>query len=293
MRTRSDDLEIFLAVADLGSFSAAANILNIQVAKVSRSVSKLEIQLNTSLFNRTTRRVELTNEGRLFVDKIRQGIQIIEHAEEDIAALQTKPKGKLRVDAASPFVLHQLVPLVAEFGCQYPEIELELTSNEGFVDLIEKRTDVAIRIGPLADSTLHAKPLGTSRLHIVASPDYLAKHGTPLLESDLIRHKLIGFTEPKTLNYWPLSGKKEIQPSISSSSGETVRKLALLGNGIACLSGFMINKDIAKGTLVSLLEDRKLHNTDREKVSAVYYRSSNISSRIAVFINFIESRLTL
>lgn len=177
MLTRSDDLEIMLTVVDSGGFSAAAQTLDIQVARVSRSVSRIENQLGVSLFNRTTRRVELTEEGRQFVDSVRLGLQMIQSAEEEIVSRGELPKGRLRVDAASPFVFHQLVPIVGEFNEAYPDIELELTSNEGFVDLIEKRTDVAIRIGKLTDSTLHARPLGKSLLYMVASPDYLAKRG--------------------------------------------------------------------------------------------------------------------
>ncbi|GAM61072.1 transcriptional regulator [Vibrio ishigakensis] len=151
--TRSDDLQILIAVVDSGSFSAAAEALNIQVAKVSRAVSKIEKQLGATLLNRTTRRIELTDEGRDFVETVRNGIKVIQQAEEEVITRGELPRGHLRVDAASPFVFHQLVPLVSEFKSLYPDIDLEITSNEGFVDLIEKRTDIAIRIGKLSDST--------------------------------------------------------------------------------------------------------------------------------------------
>jgi DNA-binding transcriptional LysR family regulator len=196
-------LQILLTVVDTGGFSAAAEVLDIQVARVSRAVTRLENQLQVTLLNRTTRRVELTNEGRQFVDTVRIGLQTLQQAEEDLIVRGERPKGRLRVDAASPFVLHQIVPLVQEFKLAYPDIELELTSNEGFVDLIEKRTDVAIRIGKLTDSTLHARPLGKSKLYIVASSAYLAQRGLPKNISDLSHHCLIGFTGSKVLNQWP------------------------------------------------------------------------------------------
>ncbi len=293
MRTRSDDLQILLAVMDTGGFSSAAQALDIQVAKVSRAVARIEHQLGCSILNRTTRRVSVTEEGQFFVDAIRNAIQEIQLAEEELVSRGEKPKGKLRVDAASPFVLHQLVPLVQEFNQHYPNIELELTSNEGFVDLLEQRTDIAIRIGKLTDSTLHAKPLGNSLLYIVAAPGYLAQRGVPQTVHQLLKHQLIGFTAPRILNDWPLSGIGSIQPSIVSSSGETVRQLALSGNGIACLSGFMVKQDIDQGRLVALFENNKLTNTGREQVNAVYYRSSKVSKRISAFIDFIQSRLTL
>ncbi|MEZ9358872.1 LysR substrate-binding domain-containing protein [Vibrio cyclitrophicus] len=293
MLTRSDDLEMVLTVVDAGGFSAAAEALDVQVAKVSRSVSKVESQLGVSIFNRTTRRVELTEEGRQFVDSVRLGLQVIQSAEEEIVSRGELPKGRLRVDAASPFVFHQLVPLVQSFKEAYPDIELELTSNEGFVDLLEKRTDVAIRIGKLSDSTLHARPLGKSLLHIVASPDYLAKRGLPTKPEDLSSHQVVGFAGNKVLNHWPLPNQSYIPPTVTASNGEIVRQLVLAGNGIACLSGFMVQDDIAAGRLVPILEQDKLANTDRERVNAVYYKSSSVSKRISAFIDFIQPRLKL
>lgn len=293
MLTRSDDLEIVLTVVDAGGFSAAAEALDVQVAKVSRSVSKVESQLGVSIFNRTTRRVELTEEGRQFVDSVRVGLQMIQSAEEEIVSRGELPKGRLRVDAASPFVFHQLVPLVRSFKEAYPDIELELTSNEGFVDLLEKRTDVAIRIGKLSDSTLHARPLGKSLLHIVASPDYLAKRGLPTKPEDLSSHQIVGFAGNKVLNHWPLPNQSDVAPTVTASNGETVRQLVLAGNGIACLSGFMVQEDMAAGRLIPILEQDKLANTDRERVNAVYYKSSSVSKRISAFIDFIQPRLSL
>jgi DNA-binding transcriptional LysR family regulator len=292
MRTRSDELNILLTVIDSGGFSAAASMLNIQVAKVSRTVSKIEKQLGVTLLNRTTRRIELTEEGRQFAAQIRQGLSYLEQAEAEIVERKNQPKGRLRVDAASPFVLHQLVPLVAEFNAAYPEIELELTSNEGIVDLLEKRTDIAIRIGQLEDSTLYSTLLGESPLFIVASPAYLDINGVPKQVSDLSQHKLLGFTESKTLNQWPLP-METVVPKLMVSNGETLRQLALAGNGIACLSGFMVNQDIEQGRLVSVLHPFVISNTGRERVNAVYYKSSTLSKRITAFIEFIRPRLSL
>ncbi|MGZ9899970.1 LysR family transcriptional regulator [Shewanella gaetbuli] len=293
MLTRSDDLDILLSVVDCGSFSAAAETLNIQVAKASRSVSRIESQLGVSLFNRTTRRIEVTEEGKQFIKAVRDGLYIIKQAEEALLLQKDVPKGRLRVDAASPFVLHQLVPLVKSFNQAYPHIELELSSNEGIVDLLEKRTDVAIRIGQLRDSTLHATSLGKSALYIVASAQYLAQHGKPQTVADLAQHQLVGFVAPKVLNEWPLANFAPIQPNIAVSSGETIRQLVLQGNGIGCLSGFMVKKDIVSGALVPLFEDEKLTNTGREQISAVYYKSSVLSKRISAFVDFIQTRLTL
>ena len=293
MLTRSDDLEILLTVIDRGGFSAAADALDIQVARVSRAVSKIEKQLAVTILNRTTRRIELTDEGRQFVDSVRLGLLQIQQAEEDLVSRGELPAGRLRIDAASPFVFHQLVPLIQSFKQAFPDIQLEITSNEGFVDLLEKRTDLAIRIGKLSDSTLHARPLGRSLLYMVASPEYLAKRGVPKQASDLSSHQIIGFTASKILNRWPLAGCDHIEPTLTASNGETVRQLVLAGNGIACLSGFMVNKDIASGRLVPLLDQGKLFNTGREQINAVFYKSSSVAKRISAFIDFIQPRLSL
>lgn len=293
MRTRSDDLQILLTVVDTGGFSAAAEAMDIQVARVSRAVTRLESQLQVTLLNRTTRRVELTHEGRQFVDTVRIGLQTLQLAEEDLVARGELPKGRLKVDAASPFVLHQIVPLIQEFKQAYPDIELELTSNEGVVDLIEKRTDVAIRIGKLTDSTLHARALGKSKLYIVASSAYLAQRGLPKNINELAQHCLIGFTGSKVLNQWPLKGGEPITPNLRASNGEIVRQLTLSGNGIACLSGFMVKEDITAGRLISLLESEQVTNVAREQVHAVYYKTSTVARRISAFIDFIQPRLRL
>ncbi|UTV30483.1 LysR substrate-binding domain-containing protein [Photobacterium atrarenae] len=293
MRTRSDDLEIFLAVVDSGGFSAAAEALDIQVARVSRAVSKVESQLGVSLLNRTTRRVELTDEGRQFVSTVRAGLRQLQQAEEDIVSRGELPKGRLRVDAATPFLFHQLVPLIQPFREAYPDIELVMTSHEGYVDLLEKQTDVAIRIGRLTDSTLHARSLGKSELYMVTSPDYISRRGCLHHPNELEQHDLIGFTGPKILNTWPLPGVGEITPTLVVSNGELVRQLTLAGNGISCLSGFMVKKDIEQGRLIPLFESVKTTNTGREPVNAVYYKSSSVARRISAFIDFIQPRLTL
>ncbi|RCU51566.1 LysR family transcriptional regulator [Corallincola holothuriorum] len=293
MKARSDDLQLLLSVVDCGGFSAAAEALDLQVAKVSRAISRLEKQLNVTLLNRTTRRVELTEEGRRYIAIVRKGLEQLQMAEEELVTGEQTPKGKLRVDAASPFTLHQLVPLIGAFSLAYPEIELELTSHEGYIDLLENRTDLAIRVGKLKDSSLHARHLGDSPLFIVASPGYLASHGTPKTIAELSEHQTLGFVAPKVLNHWPLGVGVDISPSITASNGEIVRQLVLASNGIACLSRFMVGEDIAAGRLVSLLENERIKDHNREPINAVFYKTSAVSRRISVFLDYIQPRLTL
>lgn len=291
--SRTIDLEILLAVVDCGSFSAAARHLDIQVAKVSRAISRLENELNVTLMNRTTRHFQLTVEGELFVSNVRIGLQQLASAEEALKEAKDYPAGKLRIDAASPFIIHQLVPLVTEFRSLYPDIELELVANETIIDLIERRTDIAIRIGKLEDSNLHARLLGKTRLHIVASPDYLSQNQVPASPCDLENHKLIGFSDSPHLNLWPFHNPIKIKPDVSSSNGEVIRQLCISGQGLALLSNFMVAKDIQQGRLISIMDDQIQSPNRREVVQAVYYKNSAIAARILVFLDFLKPRLKL
>jgi DNA-binding transcriptional LysR family regulator len=291
--SRTEDLEILLTVIDSGSFSAAARILDIQVAKVSRAVSRLEKDLDCTLLNRTTRKLELTEEGRIFTEQVRNGLHQLAEAEEKIRTLKGIPAGRLRVDAATPFILHQLVPLVAGFCECYPKIELELVANENIIDLIERKTDLAIRIGTLQDSNLHARFLGRSPLHIVASPSYLAQQGTPETPEALEQHKIIGFADAPHLNRWPLTRHVALSTTLSSSSGETIRQLCLAGQGLALLSEFMICEDLANGRLVKVLDNHITSPSNRELVHAVYYRNTTLSSRITAFLDYIHPLMRL
>lgn len=290
MRSRSDDLYFLLGVVDSGSFSSAAEQLEVSVTRVSRAVTRLEQNLNATLLNRTTRKVGLTEEGRLFVEKVRGGLATLEEAEEQLAIRKQRPAGRLRVDAANPFLLHQIVPHVREFRDAYPDIELQLTASDQIVDLLERRIDVAIRIGLLEDSTLHARALGRSPLSVVASPDYLKRRGACDTPSALKGHDIIGFTAPESLNVWNLGEGVRVRPTIRASSGEAVRQLCLRGNGLAYLSRFMIGEDVESGDLVELLNDYLVRPNPRELVNAVYYRNTTLSVRIKVFLDFFSQR---
>ncbi|MEH6711329.1 MAG: LysR family transcriptional regulator [Paraglaciecola polaris] len=287
-------LEMLLAVVDHGGFSAAAKYLDVQVAKVSRAIAKLEKNLDCTLLNRTTRRVELTQEGILFVSEVRASLQQLSYAESRLRELKQVPAGRLTIDAASPFMLHQLVPLVAGFRQAYPLIELELISNESIIDLIEKRTDVAIRIGQLHDSNLHARLLGNSKLRLVASPAYLATLTGPVTFDSLADCSIIGFAQSPQLNIWPLNHLQfDLKPNVLASSGETMRQLCLSGNGIALLSDFMITQDLYAGRLVEVLAGEVNSPHPRERVNAVYYKNSTLSSRITAFLDYIQNKLKL
>ncbi len=324
MKTSTDELLVFVTVIDAGSITAAAEKLQQTVSGVSRALTRLEKQLGVALILRTTRRLQLTEEGELFLERARAILAAMEDAEEAVTRHREQPSGRLRVDAATPFMLHCIVPHMTAFAARFPDIQLELTSNERIVDLLEQRVDIAIRIGALQDSTLHARSLGVSRRRVVASPAYLKAHGTPRTLQALRAHRLIGFTAPAQLNRWPLrlqtgpaSGDSNgaegaqgaqgakgaqgalfgdeaneglaIHPALAASSGETIRQLALGDAGIACLSDFMTAADRAAGRLVTVLDDALL--AERQPIHAVYYRSAALAARVQCFLAFISARL--
>lgn len=301
MKTSTEELQTFVAIIDSGSITAAAEQLGQTVSGVSRALNRLERKLGVTLLRRTTRSSQLTDEGELLLARARDILQSVEEAETAVSLGRVKPAGRLRVDAATPFMLHAIVPNLPAFTARYPDIQLELTNNERFVDLIEQRIDIAIRIGTLPDSTLHARALGACPLHILASPAYLAEHGTPRSVADLKRHKLLGFSDIETLNRWPLrrrgaGGQPDgegvvIEPAHTASSGETLRHLALGGLGIVCLSDFMSASDIAAGRLVPLLGE--LMSDYRQPINAVYYRHAALTGRVQGFLDFLSQHVKL
>jgi DNA-binding transcriptional LysR family regulator len=294
MKATLEEVEVFLAVVDTGSLTSAADHLGQPVSTTSRLLARLEEKLQTTLLQRTTRRLHLTDEGCGFAKDARRILESVRIAEDRLMERRGRASGPLHVDAASPFMLHVLVPLMPGYRALHPEVELVLHSNEGFVDLLERRVDLAIRIGELKDSTLHSRLLGHTRVRLVASPGYLSRHGAPDDAEALRRnHELIGFTQPDVLNVWPLlAGDGQplrIEPTIMSGSGETIRELAIAGMGIACLSDFMTARDVAEGRLVEVLPELVIAKT--KPVNAVYYKQSAVSGRIASMVGHLADAM--
>lgn len=283
----------FAAVIDTGSFSAAAERLGQTPSGVSRTISRLEDHLGMTLMHRTTRRLQLTEEGSWLLGRARSLLADLANTELEAAARRSQPSGLVRVNAATPALDHLLAPLLPEFLEAYPLVQLELVSGETYVDLIEERADLAIRIGALPDSTLNARRLGASRLGVLAAPSYLDKHGAPASVEDLKAHRTLGFTAPASLNTWPLrhAGGEgwTVTPSVAASSGETVRHLALSGTGIASLSDFLTRADVEAGRLVPVLEHATLHWT--QPVWAVFYKQGALAPRVSALVEFLAKRL--
>ncbi|MFW1785164.1 LysR family transcriptional regulator [Acinetobacter nosocomialis] len=292
MKSTIEELIAFITIVDTGSFVAAAEHLKQTPSGVSRSLTRLEAKLDVTLLERTTRKLKLTQEGQQFLTKARKILNELNAAEEELQKSDQGTAGLIRVDSATPFVLHVIAPLMHKFRECYPDIEIELNSNDQVIDLLQHKTDVAFRFGELNDSSLHAKLVCKSRLYIVASPDYLAFKGTPTQPEDLKQHDLIGFTRPTYINSWPIKiGDKYFfaQANIKASSGETVRQLTIRGHGIARLSEFEIWKDMEEGRLIALFEDQIEHQY--QSIHAVYYQQEHLPKRIRLFIEFLAEQL--
>lgn len=293
MKITLEELRAWVVVVDTGSITAAAEQLSQTSSGISRALSRLESKLQTTLLHRTTRRLALTEEGQIFLEHARQILASVEAAEDQIARRREIPSGRLRINAAAPFMLHVIVPLVGEFTARYPQIQLELNTDDLVIDLLEQQTDIAIRIGDLRDSTIHARFLGHSKLRLLASPDYLAKYGVPASVADLENHRLIGFTQLDKHNSWPVWRNEgeflQIKPHIAASSGETLRQLAVYGQGIMRMSDFASREDRETGRLVQVLESETREM--QHPIHAVYYRNTTLSTRITCFLDFLSEQI--
>lgn len=293
MKTTSEELTVFVQVVENGSFSRAAKQLSMANSAVSRVVKRLEEKLGVNLINRTTRQVRLTEEGSQYFRRVQKILQEMAAAEAEMLAVHEVPQGILRVDSAMPMVLHLLVPLAAKFNERYPHIQLSLVSSEGYINLIERKVDIALRAGELDDSGLRARHLFDSHFRVVASPEYLSKHGTPQSTEDLANHQCLGFIEHTFLNTWAVFDAQgnpyKISPHFTASSGEILRSLCLSGCGIACLSDFLVDNDIAEGKLIPLLTEQTSNKT--LPFNAVYYSDKAVNLRLRVFLNFLAEEL--
>ena len=293
MKSTLDELQAFISIVDSGSIVDASKHLQQTTSGLSRALQRLESKLNVTLLERTTRKLKLTQEGQVFLEKARKILHDLNEAEDALLQSDNDTAGLIRVDSATPFVLHVIVPLISEFNQLYPNIEIELNSNDQIIDLLEHKTDVAIRFGELNDSSLHARLLCKSRLYIVASPEYLAKNGCPKTAQDILNHPQIGFSKVSHLNTWPIRVNGEqlsVHPKIKASNGETVRQLALDGLGITCLSAFLVHRDLQQNRLIALLEDQiELHE---QSIHAVYYQQEHLPKRVRLFIDFLAQKLS-
>ncbi|WP_454692289.1 LysR family transcriptional regulator [Achromobacter aloeverae] len=293
---RAGELEVFVRVIDLGGFSAAARALDMTPSAVSKLVARLERRLGARLVNRSTRQLQLTAEGCAFYER---GVRVLADLDEAerCAGAHGAPRGRLRVNANVPFGHCFLLPLAPVFLARYPEVSLDIVLTDEVVDILEQRTDVAVRAGPLKSSSLVARKLGATRMTIVAAPDYLRRHGTPDSPAALRGHNLLGFNYARAGNGWPLRFEGEdhlVTPAGNAlaSDGEALRRLAVAGLGLARLASFQVREDIEAGRLASVLE--ACNPGDREEVHAVFVgQGGHLPLRVRAFLDFLAEHVRL
>ena len=293
---RSGELEVFVRVIELGGFSAAARACGMTPSAVSKLVSRLEQRLGARLLNRSTRQLQLTAEGCGLYERGVRVLAALDEAER-CAGVQDTPRGRVRINANVPFGHHFLLPLAPAFLARYPGITLDIVLTDAVVDILEQRTDVAVRAGPLKSSNLMARKLGQTRMVIVASPAYLARCGTPATPGELAAHNLLDANYARTNTGWPLrhDGGECIVPvlgNVQASDGEALRQLALAGVGLARLAAFQVRDDLAAGRLQPVLED--CNPGDTEAVHAVYVgQGGHLPLRVRVLLDFLVANVKL
>lgn len=290
---RARELELFAAIVRRGSFSAAGRALGLTPSAVSRTIDRLEARLGVRLMLRTTRTLTLTAEGQAYLGAARRILADLDDAEREIAD-QGAPRGRLRVSAALAHGRQCIVPLLGEFAALYPHILVDISLTDAIADIPGGQADVAIRFGVLADSPLTARRVGQTGRTIVASPEYLARRGTPQVPEDLHNHNCLNFNFRRTEPVWPF--RKEgrdyaltVHGNIEANNGETLGQLAIAGVGITRVGNFSVAEDLAAGRLVPVLE--AFNPGDIEQIHAVFIGGANMPARVRVFVDFIASKL--
>ena len=286
---RLTSLTAFVRVVDSGGFSAAGRRLEMSTTMVSNHVRALEERLGARLLNRTTRKVSLTEVGKAYYDRATQILADIEQADDIAGALQSTPRGTLRIYTGThivPFV----APVVDEFLNRYPDVKVDLNMGERLIDVIDEGFDVAIRLTPPPDSSLIVRSLATWRHVLCCSPSYLDRHGrlqqlSELTEHNCVRHALYPFGDE-----WHFVDRKDLPANVRVSgnlitnSAEMLRRAALDGTGVALMGGFMIHDDLEAGRLVRLLpEYRPVELT----MNAVYPHRHHLSAKVRTFIDLL------
>ena len=252
-------LEVFVAVADEGSFSGAAERLGLAKSTVSERVRALEDQLAAQLFARSTRHVSLTDAGQLLLGRARDIIALAAQAESELTLTTGRAVGALRISAPISFGLRFMPGIVAELALEHPLLRLDLQLEDRTVDLLAERFDLAIRIGRLPDSSLVARKVGSSRRLVVASPAYLARRSRPNTPLDLREHDCLLYTHQRDADTWlfdePDGGERRVRVRgrIRSNHGDALATLASEGAGIAWLPEFIVEPFIERGDLIPLL----------------------------------------
>jgi DNA-binding transcriptional LysR family regulator len=287
---RLASMQVFVQVVDSGSFAAAAKRLDASAATVTHHVQALEEHLGVQLLHRTTRRLNLTEIGRNFYEHSTRILAQVEEAESCASAMQTTPRGLLRINTTEGFA-RVAAPLIAEFAATHPDISFDVVTTEHMVDLIDGGFDLAIRPGPFPDSSLISRRLGVGKLIVCAAPAYLERRGAPQQPQELADHNCLVHVARESP--WRFTGTDgaiavEVSGNLHSNTWVAVRGAAIAGQGVALLPLVLIAEDVHAGRLTRLLPE---YDTGEIVIQAVYPASRHLSVKVRSFIDFMVKRM--
>ncbi|GAA5628699.1 HTH-type transcriptional regulator DmlR [Brucella sp. NBRC 12953] len=294
MDNRAGEMDVFLRVVDTGNFSEAARQLHIAPSSVSKLIGRLEARLGVRLLERSTRSLSLTAEGRRYYERGQGLLAELDDIERDVSHGGRGTGGIVRITSSVGFATVAVEPLLPEFWRLHPNIVVDLSLSDEVIDLYLDRTDVAFRIGVLGDSSLTATKLGTARRRIVASPHYLERHGVPATARDLDAHQCLGFNFRRSTQVSALRNSRRTLDSVThqrllANNGETVRRMAVLGMGIAQLGEYHIRNELKTGALVEILTEET--SGDTEDLHAVFMGGERLPHRVRALLDFMVPRL--
>jgi len=287
-------MAVFRRVVEAKNFSAVARETNMSQSTVSKHIAALEERLGTKLLNRSTRSLKLTEAGKEYYHHCIRILNDFQEAEASIGKGKIKPTGTLRISTSSAFGRSCMIPYFNEFFSTYPDINLDLLFVDDYVDLVKQGIDLAIRIGPLADSTLIAKKIGTSKRVVVASPEYLVKHGRPKKPTDLIKHNCLFYTLQKAPDLWYFNSAQEGDESVrvsgrfKASSPDAIRDATVEGLGISILCEWHAQKHIDSGRLKIILQD---YHPAAYDINAVYPERKFVPQKVKRMIEFLAGKI--
>lgn len=287
---RAAQMTAFVRAVETGGFSAAAREMRLTPSALSKLVTRLEDRLGARLLQRTTRRLQLTAEGEAFYARARPILAAMDEAEAEVAEAGASPRGLLRLYSGSIFGTHQLAPAIPRFLELHPAVGLDLTISDQPLGAMQEGVDLAIRIGPLVESSLVARRICNLERVICASPGYLERHGTPRTPDDLQKHNCLWITSLPALRRWPFDTDDGIRVvnvdgNVVTNTAEAVLQLALVGVGITRLADVVVAESIRKGALVPILTD--WHHVEPVPLYATYPSSRNLSPKVRAMVDFL------
>jgi len=287
------EMRVFTAVVDAGSFVAAGDALNLSKAAVSRHVSALEKRLGVRLMHRTTRKLSLTPEGELFLMRCRDVLAGIDAAEAELSTRSVTASGELKISVPVSFGIGYLAPIWRDFVVAQPQVTLDVQLTDRVIDLVEEGLDLAVRIGRLPDSTLVSKQLSSTRLVLCAAPDYLKRRGMPVHPSQLIQHDTVAYSLLSTGDQWQFEGPDgpfsvKVRPCMRSNNGDTCVAASISGAGIALQPTFLVHDALKNGALVEVLPEFRAAKLG---IYAIYPSRKFVLPKLRAIVEFLSARL--